>query len=103
MASSDVHLFHRLDGADDAPLVVLSNSIGTHHAMWDAQIPALTRRFRVLRYDTRGHGRSEVPPGPYSLPELGRDVLRLLDTIGVSRAHFCGLSLGGWRPRVGRC
>lgn len=90
-----MHLFHRLEGADDAPVVVLSSSLGTHHGMWDAQVPAVTRRFRVLRYDTRGHGRSEVPRGPYTLAELGGDVLELIDALGLSRVHFCGLSLGG--------
>ncbi len=74
---------------------MLSNSLGTHHGMWDAQMPALARRFRVLRYDTRGHGRSEVPQGPYALADLGRDVLHLIDAIGASQVHFCGLSLGG--------
>jgi 3-oxoadipate enol-lactonase len=95
MLTSDVRLFHRLEGAEGAPVVVLSNSLGTHHAMWDAQIPALTRAFRILRYDTRGHGRSDVPPGPYTLAMLGQDVLRLLDELGVPRVNFCGLSLGG--------
>jgi 3-oxoadipate enol-lactonase len=95
MASGDVRLFHRLEGAEGAPLVVLSNSLGTHHGMWDAQMPALTRRFRVLRYDTRGHGRSDAPQGPYALADLARDVLRLIDELGVSRVRFCGLSLGG--------
>jgi 3-oxoadipate enol-lactonase len=90
-----VELFHRLDGPEGAPVLVLSNSLGTHHGMWDAQMQALTRRFRVLRYDTRGHGRSEVPPGPYSLADAGRDVLQLLAALDLPRVHFCGLSLGG--------
>ncbi|WP_419150117.1 alpha/beta fold hydrolase [Pseudomonas aeruginosa] len=63
--------------------------------MWDAQLPALTRHFRVLRYDARGHGASSVPPGPYTLARLGEDVLELLDALEVRRAHFLGLSLGG--------
>jgi 3-oxoadipate enol-lactonase len=95
MTSEPVRLFHRLEGPDRAPVVVLANSLGTHHGMWDAQMPALVRRFRVLRYDTRGHGGSEVPPSPYALADLGRDVLQLVDAIGASRVHFCGLSLGG--------
>jgi 3-oxoadipate enol-lactonase len=86
---------YRLDGPADAPLLALSNSIGTTLAMWDGQLPALTRRFRVLRYDTRGHGASAVPAGAYSLDRLGRDVLELLDALGSERAHFLGLSLGG--------
>ncbi|MCW0206069.1 MAG: 3-oxoadipate enol-lactonase [Achromobacter sp.] len=86
---------YRYDGDPGLPTLVLSNSIGTTLRMWDAQIPALARRFRVLRYDTRGHGSSSVPPGAYSLDRLGRDVLELLDGLGIARAHFLGLSLGG--------
>jgi len=85
----------RVDGAADAPVVVLSNSLGTDLSMWDAQVPALTAHFRVLRYDTRGHGASAVTPGPYSIEQLGRDVVGLLDGLDIERAHFCGLSMGG--------
>jgi 3-oxoadipate enol-lactonase len=74
---------------------VLSGALGTTHAMWDAQAPELAERFRLLRYDQRGHGESEVPPGPYEVADLGRDVLELLDELGVERASFCGLSIGG--------
>lgn len=88
-------LHYQLDGADDAPLLVLSNSLGTTLDMWLPQLPALTEHFRVLRYDTRGHGQSDVTPGPYSFAQLGGDVLALLDHLNVSRAHFCGLSMGG--------
>ena len=90
-----VRIHHRLDGPAGAPVVVLSNSLGSDLGMWDLQIPRLSRRLRVLRYDTRGHGQSAVPRGPYTLDDLGRDVLGLLDTLGVPRAHFCGLSMGG--------
>ncbi len=76
-------------------MLVLSNSIATTRDMWAPQLDAFTPHFRVLRYDTRGHGRSEVPDGPYSIDELGRDVLGLLDALNVQKAHFCGLSLGG--------
>jgi 3-oxoadipate enol-lactonase len=88
-------LFHRLDGPDDAPVLVLSDSLGARHTMWDAQAPALVERFRLLRYDHRGHGQSEVPDGPYEIADLGRDVLGLLDELGIERVSFCGLSLGG--------
>lgn len=88
-------LFHRFDGPEKGPVLVLSNSLGTALEMWDPQMPALTGRFRVLRYDTRGHGRSAVPSGPYSIADLGKDVLALLDETGVGRASFCGLSMGG--------
>jgi 3-oxoadipate enol-lactonase len=93
---SDGARFHyRIDGSEQAPAIVLSNSLGTNLSMWDAQIPALAARFRVLRYDTRGQGQSSVTPGPYSLMQLGRDVIHLLDELEIERAHFCGLSMGG--------
>src|SRR3954470_15478307 len=88
-------LHHTLDGPDDAPVLVLGSSLGTTGAMWDAQVPSFSQRFRMLRYDTRGHGGSPVPPGPYSMDELGADVLALLDRLGIERASFCGLSIGG--------
>ncbi len=88
-------LHYEIDGADDAPVLVLSNSLGTTLDMWLPQMPALVEHFRVLRYDTRGHGESEVTPGPYTIAQLGGDVLALLDHLKVPRAHFCGLSMGG--------
>jgi 3-oxoadipate enol-lactonase len=93
--SATVALHHRLDGPEDGEVLVLSNSLGTDLRMWDPQIPALAERYRVLRYDHRGHGRSPVPDGPYSIEDLGSDVLALLDALGVSVAHVCGLSIGG--------
>ena len=90
-----VRLFHRFDGPANAPVLLLSNSLGTALEMWDPQMPAFAERFRVLRYDMRGHGRSAVPPGPYSIADLGRDVLALLDANGIDRVRFCGLSMGG--------
>jgi 3-oxoadipate enol-lactonase len=87
---------HRLDGPEDAPLLVLSNSLGTTHRMWDEQMPVLARRFRVLRYDKRGHGDSPTPPGPYSIEELAGDLLALLDELGVERpVLWAGVSVGG--------
>jgi 3-oxoadipate enol-lactonase len=86
---------HELDGPESAPTLVLSNSLGTALEMWEAQMPALTEHFRVLRYDLRGHGRSPAPPGPYSAESLGGDVLDLLDLLDLERASFCGASLGG--------
>jgi 3-oxoadipate enol-lactonase len=77
------------------PTVVLSNSLGSTSAIWDTQVPAVEERYRVVRYDHRGHGESPVPPGPYTIADLGGDVLALLDSLGVDRASFCGLSLGG--------
>jgi 3-oxoadipate enol-lactonase len=91
--SVDVH--HSLEGPEDAPMIVFSNSLGTTGAMWDAQAAALSDRFRVLRYDTRGHGETSAPAGPYTVAELGGDVLALLDRLGLERVSFCGLSIGG--------
>lgn len=85
----------RMDGPADAPVLLLSNSLGTRLDMWAPQLAALAERFRVLRYDSRGHGRSDAPPGAYSMDRLGRDVVELLDALGLERVHFCGLSQGG--------
>ncbi|MGX4735047.1 3-oxoadipate enol-lactonase [Kitasatospora griseola] len=90
-----VRLAHRFDGDESKPVLLLSNSIGTDLHMWDGQVPALTEHFRVLRYDARGHGASDVPSGPYSLDRLGRDAVELLDALGLQRVHVLGLSLGG--------
>jgi 3-oxoadipate enol-lactonase len=90
-----VEVASTVDGREDAPTVVLSNSLGSTPAMWDGQLPALVERLRVVRYDHRGHGDSPVPPGPYELADLGADVLALLDRLGLERVHWCGLSLGG--------
>jgi 3-oxoadipate enol-lactonase len=93
MTPVDVH--YDVSGPPGAPTVVLSNSIGSTPAMWYRQLPALTDRLRVVRYDHRGHGRSPVPQGPYDLADLGADVLALLDRLEADRVHWCGLSLGG--------
>lgn len=88
-------LAYELTGPADAPVVVLSNSLGTDRTLWTAQIGALSAGARVLRYDTRGHGASAVPAGDYTLERLGRDVLSLMDAVGVDRASVCGVSIGG--------
>src|SRR2546423_14590104 len=75
--------------------MVLSNSLGTSLEMWDDLLPRLIDGFRVLRYDQRGHGRSPVPEGPYSIELLGRDALALLDRLGLGRVSFVGVPLGG--------
>ena len=87
-------LHYRIDG-DAGPWLLFCNSLGTDLHMWDAQVPALSQRFRVLRYDRRGHGQSTAPPPPYALSDLGGDVIALLDALEIDRAHFCGLSIGG--------
>ncbi len=93
MSAVDVHAV--VSGRPDAPAVVLSNSLGSTHRMWDHQVDALEEHFRMIRYDTRGHGASPVPAGPYSIDDLADDVVALLDRLGVPRAHVVGLSLGG--------
>lgn len=89
-----VALHHETAGPEDAPVVLLGSSLGTTSAMWDAQVPALAERLRIVRFDHRGHGGSPAPPGPYEIADLGADVLALMDRLGVQRAHYCGLSLG---------
>ena len=90
-----VKYFFRVDGDPAAPALVLSNSLGTDHRMWDGQLEAFTPHFRVIRYDTRGHGHSEAPAGSYTIDQLAGDVIGLLDHVGIDRAHFCGISMGG--------
>ena len=84
-----------VEGPSDAPALMLSNSLGTNLSMWDPQMPELTRRFRVVRYDSRGHGRSTAPDRDYSMAELADDALAILDHLGIARAHWCGVSKGG--------
>lgn len=88
-------LHYQFDGSEGAPTVMLSNSLGTNLHMWDSQVPALTEKFRVLRYDSRGHGQSPVTPGPYTINGLGNDAVGLLDALRIEKVFFCGLSLGG--------
>ena len=96
LTGDGVRIAYRFDGDPGLPVLVLSNSIATDLHMWDTQIAALSAHFRVLRYDARGHGGSDAPAGAYSLDRLGRDVLELLDALGLQRVHFLGLSLGGF-------
>jgi 3-oxoadipate enol-lactonase len=93
--TDNVRLHYQLEGRADAPCLVLSNSLGTDLGMWQPQMPALLEHFRVLRHDMRGHGQSGVTPGPYSIAQLGGDVIALLDHLKIAKAHFCGLSMGG--------
>jgi 3-oxoadipate enol-lactonase len=87
--------YYRLDGPDGAPVVMFSHSLGCDHTMWDPQAEALLPGFRVLRYDTRGHGATDVPPGDYSIEMLGLDALSIADGLGIVTFAYCGLSLGG--------
>ena len=99
MPSADInatHIHYRLDGPEDQPVIMLSNSLASDLSMWDPQVPALLEAgYRVLRYDSRGHGQSAVPEGPYSMEMLCRDAVGLLDWLDLDRVYFCGLSKGG--------
>lgn len=91
----DARIHYRIDGGRGKPVLVLSNSLGTRLDMWAPQAGKLSEHFQVVRYDTRGHGQSGVPPGPYTMARLAADVIGLLDHLGIAKAHFCGLSMGG--------
>ena len=97
IASLDgLKVFCRLEGRADRPVVVLSHSLGLDHGMWDLQVPALLGHFRVLRYDTRGHGATDAPAGDYTVEQLARDALALIDQLGIDRVAWVGVSLGGF-------
>jgi len=91
--NAQVH--YEIQGDETAPVVILSHSLGVDGDMWLPQVSSFTQQFRVVRYDTRGHGQTTASPGPYSMDLLGRDVLALLDELRLERVHFCGLSMGG--------
>jgi 3-oxoadipate enol-lactonase len=106
-----VRIAYRVDGDDSHDALVLINSLGTDLRLWEPQMPELTKHFRVIRYDCRGHGESDVPPIPTTIGRLGADLIALLDCLHVDIAHLCGLSLGAitalWvaayhRERIGR-
>lgn len=86
---------YRFDGPENGRVVLMSNSLMSNYDMWDWTVPSLADRYRVLRYDTRGHGRSATTPGPYSIESLADDAAALLDALGIASAHVVGLSMGG--------
>ncbi|WP_367382067.1 3-oxoadipate enol-lactonase [Stenotrophomonas cyclobalanopsidis] len=88
-------LHYQTEGRADGPWLTFCNSLGTDLGMWQPQVDALASQYRILRYDRRGHGQSSAPPGPYTVAELGADVLALWDHLRIERSHFCGLSIGG--------
>ena len=85
----------RLEGNETGPVVMMAHAMGTSHQLWDLQLPALEDRYRVLRYDWRGHGDSSAPPGPYSLSEFVADAVGVMDAFGLDRVHWVGISTGG--------
>ncbi|MEV6287368.1 3-oxoadipate enol-lactonase [Kribbella sp. NPDC051770] len=90
-----MRLNHQTTGPDDAPVVLLASSLGTDHTMWAPQADALSRTHKVIAFDHRGHGASDAPPGPYTIDDLGNDVLELLDATQTEQASYVGISLGG--------
>jgi 3-oxoadipate enol-lactonase len=93
--SGEARIHYVLEGQSGAPVLVFSNSLGTNYSMWAPQVSEVRKKLRVLRYDMRGHGQSSFTPGPYSIEQLGKDVIALLDALDLDRVNFCGLSMGG--------
>ncbi len=93
--TNGVDTAYRFDGLEGGRVVLMSNSLMSNHRMWDWTIPALTDKYRVLRYDMRGHGASGTTPPPYNMPQLADDAVALLDALGLKKVHFVGLSMGG--------
>lgn len=98
--ANGIKMNYELSGKEGAPTVMLSHSLGSSLDMWDPQLEALEPHYQFLRYDTRGHGDSEAPPGAYTLDMLGEDAIGLLDALGIEKVHFVGLSMGGM---IGQC
>lgn len=94
-SANGISINYTLEGPAHAPVVTLSHSLATDLSMWDPTVPALKDRFRVLRYETRGHGRTDAPKGAYTLDQLADDALGLLGALGIERTHWVGLSMGG--------
>jgi 3-oxoadipate enol-lactonase len=100
ITANGINIHYTLNGPPSAPVVTLSHSLATHLGMWEPQVTALAARYRVLRYDTRGHGGTDAPADPYSLDLLADDAAALLRALGIERTHFIGLSLGGMIGQV---
>jgi 3-oxoadipate enol-lactonase len=95
VTANGIAINYTLEGPANAPVVTMSHSLATDLSMWDPTVPALKDRFRVLRYETRGHGRTDAPKGAYTLEQLADDALGLLKALGIERTHWVGLSMGG--------
>ena len=95
VAANGIKMHYRIDGPDDAPWLIFANSLATDLSMWDPQAAYFAPHYRVLRYDQRGHGQTEAPEGRYSFDMLIADAVALMDALGIARAHYCGLSMGG--------
>src|ERR1700719_981653 len=95
ISANGINFNTRIDGPEGAPWLILSNSLMTNLSMWDEQVTALKDRYRILRYDQRGHGGTDAPAGPYNFDLLAADVIALMDALAIKRAHFAGISMGG--------
>ena len=95
LKSGEARIHYVLEGQSGSAVLVFSNSLGANYSMWDPQANEFRKKFRVLRYDMRGHGQSPPTPGPYSIELLASDVIAMLDALDLDRVHFCGLSMGG--------
>ena len=93
--SGEAQIHYELEGPAGSPVLVFSNSLGTDYSLWHPQAREFHKKVRVLRYDSRGHGQSSIAPGPYSVEQLAKDVIAMLDALKLDRVTFCGLSLGG--------
>ena len=100
ITANGISIHYQLEGPASGPVVTLSHSLATNLSMWDPQMPALVSRYRVLRYDTRGHGKTDAPEGAYSLEQLAEDARALLQALGIPRTHFVGLSMGGFIGQI---
>lgn len=95
ITTNNIELNYEISGNDNAPWITLSHSLACDLSMWDDQMDVLNQKFKVLRFDTRGHGKSSAPPGEYTLDQMADDVKGLFDALGVTRTHWMGLSMGG--------
>ncbi len=95
IVANQIKITYQIDGPEQGPVVIMSNSLMSSLEMWDSNINALTDRYRVIRYDTRGHGQTQVTEGPYSIALLAQDLIALMDALKISKAHLVGLSMGG--------
>ncbi len=95
LTRADYKIHYELEGPEGAPVLLFSNSLGAELGMWNAQAEEFSKRYRVLRYDNRGHGESSSSKAPYTLEDVAGDAVALVDHLGEKTVHFCGLSLGG--------
>jgi len=100
ITANGIGMHYTLEGAEGAPVITLSHSLSTDLTMWKPQMKVLLRSYRVLRYDTRGHGGTDAPEGPYTLEKLAEDVRALLRALGIPKTHFMGISMGGMIGQV---